>query len=402
MSRCLSDRSIDHVVLERGEIGHSWRTERWDSLRLLTPNWQSRLPGYSYSGNDLDGYRTVAEVIEFIGGYARAIAAPVKTHTTVVSARRTEAGYLVRTDQGDWQCRTLVVASGACNIADTPGCADRVPRSIATLTAQQYRNPGQLADGGVLVVGASASGTQIANEIHRSGRPVMLAVGEHIRAPRMYRGKDLQWWMDAAGVQNERYDAVDDIARARRVPSLQLAGTLDRSTLDLNALTDIGIRLVGRLVGITEDGKAQFAGSLRNVCALSDLKMGRLLDLIDAWARDNGLGGSVAPPHRLPPTRVEASPPLGVNLTGEIKTIIWATGYHPDYSWLDVPVLDRKGLIRHDGGVTDSPGLYLMGMQFLRRRKSALIDGAGDDARDLSAHLASFLAGEPGHTGAER
>ena len=402
MSRCLSDRSIDHVVLERGEIAHSWRTERWDSLRLLTPNWQSRLPGYGYSGNDPDGYRTVAEVVEFIGGYARAIVAPVKTHTTVVSVHRAEAGYLVRTDQGAWQCRTLVIASGACNIADMPGCADRVPGSIVTLTAQQYRNPGQLADGGVLVVGASASGTQIANEIHRSGRLVTLAVGEHIRAPRMYRGKDLEWWMDAAGVLDERYDGVDDIARARRVPSLQLAGTLDRSTLDLNALTDIGVRLVGRLAAITEDGKAQFAGSLRNMCAMSDLKMGRFLDLIDAWARDNGLDGSVAAPHRLPPTRVEVSPPLGINLTGEIRTIIWATGYHPDYSWLDVPVLDRKGLIRHDGGVTDSPGLYLMGMQFLRRRKSALIDGAGDDARDLSAHLASFLAGKPCHAGSGR
>jgi len=400
MSRCLSDRSIDHVVLERGEIAHSWRTERWDSLRLLTPNWQSRLPGYGYSGDDPDGYRTVPEVIEFIVDYARAIAAPVHTHSTVVSVRRVEAGYLVRTDQGDWGCCALVIASGACNIADAPGCTDRVPRSIATLTAQQYRNPDQLAGGGVLVVGASASGTQIAHEIHRSGRPVTLAVGEHIRAPRMYRGKDLQWWMDAAGVLDERYDAVDDVGRARRVPSLQLAGTPDRSTLDLNALTDIGVTLVGRLAGITEDGKAQFAGSLRNMCALSDLKMGRLLDLIDAWVRDNGLDGSVAPPHRLPPTRVEASPPLGINLTGDIRTIIWATGYRPDYSWLDVPVLDRKGLIRHDGGVTDSPGLYLMGMQFLRRRKSALIDGAGADARDLSAHLDSYLAGEPCHVGA--
>ena len=402
MSRCLSDFSIDHVVLERGEIAHSWRTERWNSLRLLTPNWQSRLPGYSYSGNDPDGYRTVPEVVEFICGYARAIAAPVQARTTVVSVRRAGASYVVRTDRGDWQCRTLVIASGACNVADVPGCADRVPRSIATLTAQQYRSADQLADGGVLVVGASASGTQIANEIHRSGRPVTLAVGEHIRAPRMYRGKDLQWWMDAAGVLDERYDTVDDIGRARRVPSLQLAGTPDRSTLDLNALTDIGVSLVGRLAGITEEGKAQFAGSLRNMCALSDLKMGRLLDLIDAWARDNGLDGSVPAPHRPPPTRVEASPPLGMNLTTEIQTVIWATGYHPDYSWLDVPVLDRKGFIRHDGGVTDSPGLYLMGMQFLRRRKSALIDGAGDDARDLSAHLAGFLAGKPCSAGAGR
>jgi putative flavoprotein involved in K+ transport len=392
MSRCLSDRSIDHVLLERGEVANSWRCERWDSLRLLTPNWQSRLPGFTYRGDDPDGYMTVPEVIDFIASYAKAISAPVRTHTTALSVRRTEAGYLVRTDQGSWHCRALVLASGACNVARVPAFADRVPRSISTLTAQEYRNPSQLTDGGVLVVGASASGTQIAYEIHRSGRPTILSVGEHIRAPRLYRGKDLQWWMDAAGVLDERYDEVDDIARARRVPSLQLAGRPDRSTLDLNALTAIGVKLVGRLAGITEDGKAQFAGSLRNMCALSDLKMGRLLDLFDEWARENGCDGAAEPPCRPPPTRVEDAPPLGINLaSGEIKTIIWATGYRPDYSWLEVPVLDRKGMLRHDGGIVPCPGMYLMGAQFLRRRKSALIDGAGDDARDLSAHLAGYL-----------
>jgi putative flavoprotein involved in K+ transport len=392
MSRCLSERAIDHVVLERGEVAHTWRTERWDSLRLLTPNWQSRLPGYGYTGDDPDGYRTMPEVIAFIDGYAKAISAPVQTHTIATSVRATEAGYLVRTDRGDWRCAAVIVASGACNIARVPAFAQRLPPPIASLTAQQYRNPEQLAEGGVLIVGASASGTQIALELQRSGRPVVLSVGEHIRAPRVYRGKDLEWWMDAAGVLDERYDEVDDIARARRVPSLQLAGTPDRSTLDLNALTAIGVKLVGRLAGITEDGKAQFAGSLRNMCALSDLKMNRLLELIDAWARDNGLDGTVDPPHRLPPTRVEASPPLGMDLAaGGIETIIWAAGYRPDYSWLEVPVLDRKGMVRHDGGVVAAPGMYLMGAQFLRRRKSALIDGAGDDARELSAHLADYL-----------
>jgi putative flavoprotein involved in K+ transport len=392
MSRCLSDRSIDHVVLERGEVAHTWRTERWDSLRLLTPNWQSRLPGFSYNGDDPDGYRTLAEVIEFIASYAKAISAPVRTHTTVASVRSTESRYLVRTDQGDWLCRAVVVASGACNIADVPTFANRVPRSIMQLTAQEYRNPEQLADGGVLVVGASSSGTQIAHEIHRSGRPVTLSVGEHIRAPRVYRGKDLEWWMDAAGVLDDRYDEMDDIARARRVPSLQLAGTPDRSTLDINALTEMGVKLVGRLGGISENGKAQFSGSLRNMCALSDLKMGRLLDRIDEWALKNGYDDAACSPHRPAPTRVEPAPPLGMDLTtGEIKAVIWATGYRPDYSWLEVPVLDRKGRLRHDGGVVSSPGIYLMGTQFMRRRKSALIDGAGDDARDLSAHLTSYL-----------
>jgi putative flavoprotein involved in K+ transport len=392
MSYCLSERAIDHVVLERGEVAHTWRAERWDSLRLLTPNWQSRLPGLRYTGDDPDGYRALPEVIELIAGYAKAIAAPVRTHTNVTSVRSTETGYLVRTDRGDWRCRALVLASGACNIARVPALADRLPRAIATLTAQDYRNPSQLADGGVLVVGASSSGTQIACELQRSGRPVTLSVGEHIRAPRLYRGKDLEWWMDQTGVLDERYDEVDDIARARRVPSLQLAGTPDRSTLDLNALTAIGVRLVGRLAGITEGGHAQFSGSLRNMCALSDLKMGRLLDFIDERARETGLDQAADPPHRLPPTRVEEAPPLGMNLpNGEIKTIIWATGYRPDYSWLEVPVLDRRGMVRHDGGIVASPAMYLMGAQFLRRRKSALIDGAGDDARELSAHLASYL-----------
>ena len=392
MSRCLAERSIDHVLLERGEVAHSWRTQRWDSLRLLTPNWQSRLPGFRYDGNNPDGYRTMPEVIDFIAGYAKAISAPVRTHTTVTSVRSAEPGYLVRTDRGDWRCKTVVLASGSCNIARVPSFADRVPRSITTLTAQSYRNPAQLAEGGVLVVGASASGTQIALELQRSGRSVTLSVGEHIRAPRVYRGKDLEWWMDAAGVLDERYDQVEDIARARRVPSLQLAGTPDRSTLDINALSDTGVRVVGRLGDITEGGKAQFSGSLRNMCMLSDLKMRRLLDLIDEWACANGLDNTVGPPERLPPTRVDEAPPLGMDLVKSgIKTIVWAGGYRPDYSWLELPVLDRKGMVKHDGGIVPAPGVYLMGMQFLRRRKSALIDGAGDDARDLSAHLASYL-----------
>ncbi len=393
MSRCLAECSIDHVVLERGEVANSWKTERWDSLRLLTPNWQSRLPGYGYEGDDPDGYRTMPETIGFIERYADVISAPVQTNTRVSAVRRSGDGHEVVTDHGDWQCQAVVLATGACNIAQIPAVAQAVPEAINTLTAVQYRNAGQLEEGGVLVVGASATGTQIADEIHRSGRPVTLAVGEHVRAPRLYRGLDIEWWMDAAGVLNDRYDEVDDIVRARNVPSLQLAGSPERRTLDLNALTDIGVKLIGRLAGISiSDGKAQFSGSLLNQCALADLKMTRLLDRIDEWATENGFDDKVDPPHRFEPTEVEASPPLGMNLkSGEIQTIIWATGFRPDYSWLEVPVLDRKGRIRHDGGVVESPGMYLMGIPFLRRRKSSLIDGAGDDARDLSAHLASYL-----------
>lgn len=390
MSRRLADRSIDHIVLERGEVAHSWRTQRWDSLRLLTPNWMTRLPGYAYRGNDPDGYLAVSDVVELIAGYAKETAAPVRANTTVTSVRQTERGYVVRTDQGSWLARSVVLAPGASTVAKVPALQAGVPAGITTLTPAEYRNPGELPDGGVLVVGASASGIQIAAELHRSGRPVTLAVGEHVRMPRTYRGKDILWWMDAAGLLDERYDHIPDLARARHLPSMQLVGSPDRVTLDLNSLRELGVRLVGRFAGI-RDGIAQFSGSLPNMFALADLKLGRLLDTIDAWATETGLDIS-DPPRRFAPTAVPDSAPLTIGLrSGEIRTILWATGFRPDLSWLDVPVFDRKGDIRHDGGVTMSPGLYLMGMPFLRRRKSSFIDGAAADAADLSDHLAHHL-----------
>ncbi len=391
MSRCLSERSIDHVVLERHEVANSWRTERWDSLRLLTPNWQCRLPGYAYDGDDPDGFMTMPEVVEFMTDYATLIAAPVQSDTAVTSVRRTNGEYRVTTNQDVWQCETVVVASGAFNVPHVPAFADAVPSSVTTLTPLEYRNPGQLGEGGVLVVGASATGVQIACEIQRSGRQVTLAVGEHVRGPRMYRGRDIHWWMEAAGVLDERYDEVDDIVRARRVPSMQLAGSPERATFDLNALTDLGVKLVGRLAGISE-GRAQFSGSLRNKCELADLKLGRLLDTIDEWASANDLDDSVPAPQRFSPTVVDDSPPLGLDLaSGEIGTVIWATGFRPDYSWLDVMVLDRKGMIRHDGGVVESPGMFLLGSPFLRRRKSSFIDGARADAQELIVELTAYL-----------
>ena len=394
MSKCLTDLSIDHVVLERGLVANSWRTERWDSLKLLTPNWQSRLPGYGYEGDDPDGYRTMPETIAFINDYATVISAPVRTHTLVTSLRRTDEGYLVNTDQGDFKCLSVVVATGECNLPSVPKVANALPTSINAITPMEYRKPDQLNDGGVLVVGASATGIQIAEEIQSSGRSVTLAVGEHIRVPRVYRGRDIEWWMDVTGVLNERYDEVDDIVRARKVPSLQLTGNTKRKTLDLNTLTNMGVKLIGRFSNV-KNGKGQFSGSLRNQCTLSDLKMNRLLNTIDEWATENGFDGEVDSPYRLPPTEVEESPPLTIDFTnGRIKTIVWATGFRPDYSWLKVPVFDRKGRIRHNGGVVESPGMYLMGIQFLRRRKSVLLDGAGDDARDLSNHMLSYLAGQ--------
>ena len=262
---------------------------------------------------------------------------------------------------------------------------------MRTLTPFQYKNAGELDAGGVLVVGASATGVQIAEEIRRTGRDVTLSVGEHVRVPRMYRGRDIQWWMDVSGVLGESYREVDNVDRARGLPSLQLMGSNDRRNVDLNALTDQGVRLVGRLAGMNE-GKAQLSGSLANMVTLADLKMNRLLDHIDEWVAENGLDDELPGPHRFEPTRVDERAKLSLDLTdGSIKTIVWATGFRPDHSWLDVPVFDRRGRIEHDGGVVKAPGLYLIGMPMLRTRRSSLIDGAADDARALSAHLAGVL-----------
>lgn len=391
MSRCLSERSVDHVVLERNEVANSWRKERWDSLRLLTPNWQCRLPGFAYDGADPDGFMTMPEVADFVTEYAKFIAAPLVCGVSVTFVRRADDGYVVITDNGQWRCAAVVLATGAFNVPNVPAVAEAVPSAVATFTPMEYRNPQQLPEGGAMVVGASATGVQIAAEVQRSGREVVLAVGEHVRAPRTYRGRDIQWWMEAAGVLDERYDEVDDIVRARRVPSMQLAGSVGRATFDLNALTSIGIKLVGRLAGV-KDGRAQFSGSLRNKCELADLKLGRLLDTIDEWATAAGVDGSVPAPHRFEPTVVEPSPRLDLDLnSGEVKTIIWATGFRPDYSWLDVAALDSKGMITHDGGVVSSPGMYLLGSPFLRRRKSSFIDGARVDAEDLACELRSYL-----------
>jgi putative flavoprotein involved in K+ transport len=380
-------------VLERGEVANSWRRERWDSLRLLTPNWQSRLPGYRYEGPDPDGFMAMRDVIAFVSRFAVVAGAPVRTHTTVTSVRQTDAGYHVATDAGDFRCRCIVLASGACNLPNVPLLRQAVPAALECFTALDYRNPDQLPDGGVLIVGASATGVQLAHEIQRSGRRVMLSVGEHVRLPRTYRGRDVLWWMDASGVWDQRYDEIDDLTRARRLPSPQLVGTPERATLDINALSAAGVEIVGRLAAV-RDGRALFSGGLRNQFALADLKMNRLLDTFDEWARGHRRDADVGPPERFKPTRAPNASRLDLLLkSGEVRSVIWATGFRPDYSWLDVPVLDVKGNLRHDGGVVDAPGLYAIGLPVLRRRKSTFIHGAEDDARDLIAHLARYLAG---------
>jgi putative flavoprotein involved in K+ transport len=386
-SRLLSERDIDHVVLERGEVANSWRTERWDSLRLLTPNWQTRLPGQPYEGDDPDGYMTIPELVDVLESYASSSHVPLHTHTVVHALRREGASYLVDTNRGQWRARSVILATGACNTAAVPDLADDLPDSIRQFTALDYRSPRQLREGGVLVVGGSSTGLQLTEELLDAGHDVTLSVGEHVRIPRRYRGKDIFYWLDRSGIHRERYDEVEDLARGRHLPSPQLVGRRDLPMLDLNYLQDRGARLVGRFMAV-RDGRALFSGSLRNACALADLKLGRLLDRIDETAdRDGAIGG-----WRFAPTSIPETPSLGFDFEQEgITNVLWATGFRPDYHWLQVPVLDRKGQLIHEGGVVASPGLYTLGLPLMRRRKSSFIFGIEDDARDITDHLADFL-----------
>jgi len=394
MSRCLTERSIDHVILERGRVANSWSTERWDSLRLLTPNWQSRLPGWQYQGNDHEGYMTMPEVTRYLSGYAASFAAPIQEETAVLSVNPIgdgSLGWSIDTDQGHWFARCVIVATGACSTPAIPALADGLPGSVHQLAPTQYRNPDALPEGGVLVVGSSASGLQIADELARSGREVTLAVGRHTRIPRMYRGMDVQWWLDATGILDQRHDQVTDVSRARRDPSLGLIGSPEKRSLDLEVLADRGVRLCGHLSGI-DGATVSVADDLDLLCRRADAALDRLLRRFDQFAASAGMDAELDPPRRYPRITPSAAPERFDLRADGIRTVLWATGFRPHYPWLKADVFDHSGHIRHDGGVVENaPGMYVMGLPFMRRRKSTFIDGAGDDARDLSTHLANHL-----------
>ena len=392
MSYQLSAQGIDHIVLERGQIANSWARDRWDSLRLLTPNWQSRLPGGAYAGDDPNGFAFVPDLVSRLQDYAMAYVMPVRTGVEVASVTPGTLGYRVHTNTGPFDCAHVVVASGACARPSVPALAAGLPNGLPAFTTFDYKRPSDLPQGGVLIVGGSATGLQLAQEIQRSGRNVILSTGEHVRAPRTYRGRDVQWWLDAMGMMDTSYREVDDLTRVRRLPSFQLAGGTDR--LDLNAVQDQGVEVVGRL-SMIRDGKALFSGGLRNHCALADLKLGRMLDGFDAWAEERGYTDLPPADDRPGNTVLARDPRLALDLNrGEVRSVLWATGYRPDHSFLDLPVFDRRGRLIHDGGiVTGAPGIYAMGLPFMRRRKSTLIDGVGDDARDLANHMHAGLSG---------
>src|SRR5215470_7852398 len=295
VSRCLAEQGADHVVIERGRIAERWRTARWESLRLITPNWMSRLPGWSYPGTDPDGYMAAPELVGYLEDYAGSFAAPVHQNTTVELVEASGRGLRVVTDRRTWLARNVVVATGTENQPYVPPAASGIDPGIRQLTAARYTGPGQVPCGGVLVVGASASGVQIADELSRAGRPVVISAGRHARIPRRYRGRDILWWMDRAGVLGHTIDQVHDARLARRAPSLQLSGRADHP-VGLDALAARGVRLAGRLVA-ADGPRLRFADDLPATIGGAQARMERLLHSIDGYlARRGGEDAGPADP----------------------------------------------------------------------------------------------------------
>ncbi|QIG47164.1 NAD(P)-binding domain-containing protein [Nordella sp. HKS 07] len=386
MSRCLSVLGVDHVLFERGAVGARWRTHVWESLRLLTPNWLNGLPDSPYQGDDPDGFMRHGDFLARLEAYADMIGAPVMSDTEVLSLAREPEGFCLTTSRGTWRSRAVVVATGQCDLPRLPDHSS--VKGVLNLHSSQYRTPHGLPQGGVLVVGASASGVQIADEISRSGRQVTLAVGRHMRVPRHWRGRDIFWWMDRLGILAERTHSLADPEAALREPVVQLAGRPDRSNADLPSLQALGVRLAGRFAGV-EAGKVSFHDDLAESVACAEAKLYRLLARFDDFA---GIGPN-APRQTIAPVTFEAQAPRRLSLRGEnIRSIIWATGYRRDFGWLKIAAALRPdGDLAHQEGAATVPGLFALGFRLLRKRDSHFIGGVGADAAVIARQIRAFL-----------
>jgi putative flavoprotein involved in K+ transport len=338
-SRCLTDRGRDHVVLERGRIGQRWRSDTWDSLHLLTPNWMNTLPGEAYRGPDPSGFSSAATFRGHLTQYAESFGAPIEEHSAVRLLRKRDHRFEVGTGRATWLAANVIIATGWCDRPAVPAAARALPADVHQVVPGEYRNPGSLPDGGVLVVGASATGAQLADELRAAGRDVTIAVGRHTRMPRNYRGMDIYWWLGRLGLLDATIDEMPDRLLARREPSAQLVGGPDHRRLDLATLQAGGVRLAGRVLAI--DGH-----------------------------------------------RVRLATDLSVTVAAGIRIVVWATGYRRSYPWLRLPALDRFGEIRQRRGRTPVPGLYVLGQRFQHYRSSNFIGGVSRDAAFVADHLA--------------
>ncbi len=385
VSRLLTGAGIDHVVLDRGLTAQRWRTRGWDSLHLLSPRWMARLPGYEWRGHDPHGYMTRSEFVDYLTDYAASFAAPVVSGAEVLSVRRGGLGLVVTTTAGSWTSYEVVLATGHCDVPAVPELAESLPPDVVHLPSDDYRNPAALPGGGVLVVGASASGVQVADELASAGREVVLAVGAHSRLPRRYRGRDILAWLDDLGAFDRGRETLPDPDTVRDEPSMQLSGNPHARELDLASLQSRGVELTGRLVGVA-GARAYFAPDLVRTTRASDARLKSALRRIDVLA-DAAHAPTDARDLVQPANTVGAATRLDLRRRG-IRSVVWATGYRRPRPWLQLPVLGADGEIRQHAGRTAEPGLFVVGTAWQTRRSSGFIDGTRHDAELVAAAIA--------------
>ncbi len=390
MSYLLTQQDRDHLVLEKQEqIGDSWRG-LWDSFTLVTPNWQLKLPGYPYQGDEKDGFLTRDEVIDYLEDYTAHFEPPLRfgVEVTAVLPRNEGNGYLVQTTEGDYQAQNVVIAVGAFQSPAVPEFSRKAPEAVVQLHSSEYRNPAALPQGNVLVVGSGQSGCQIAQELQESGRQVYLCTGKAGRLPRRYRGKDSFWWVNRLGLFDQTVADLESPAE-RFAPNPQASGRDGGQDLNLHQFAREGIRLLGHLDDF-QGQKAILADDLHKNLAVADRQAAQFIQGVDRYVQMAGLDAPVESVVELQ-DGYEQEVITELDLArAEISTIIWATGFAWDFSWIRLPIFDEWGYPVQDRGVTQYPGLYFLGLPWLHKRKSGLFLGVGEDAEHLAEHMALY------------
>jgi putative flavoprotein involved in K+ transport len=382
-SHHLSARGREHLVLERGRVGETWRSQRWDGFYLNTPNWTLQLPGFEYEGGEPDAFAPLAEMIRYIEGYARSFDAPVKEGVVVNALRLGDGRYELDTSDGVIRARNVIVATGAFQRPrpPVPGVDEAAVMQIST---SEYRNPGQLPEGGVLVVGSGQSGCQIADELIQAGRRVYLSVGHCGWFPRRYRGQDIMYWALRTGLLDEKVSELPS-PMARLACNPPVSGNDGGHDCHPRWLAARGAVLVGRVAAVSA-GDVSIEPGLNDNLGFADNFAAQIVTMIDDYLERTGVDAPAGEGERTVSRRMAETARLDLKKEG-INSILWATGYRPDYSWIELPLVDQQGWPVQERGVTRYPGLYIVGLNWLYKRKSALLCGVGEDAAYVVDHL---------------
>ena len=385
MSYCLKERGIDHIVFEKNQIGHAWRSKRWDAFCLVTPNWQCQLPGYSYAGSDPQGFMQKDEIVSYIEAYAASFSPPIKEGVEVLKVSQIDGGFELVTSIGDYTADQVVIASGSYHQPKIPRMAARFPESITQIHSSEYKNPQSLSDGAVLVVGTGQSGCQIAEDLHLAGKQVHLCVGGAPRSPRRYRGKDAVDWLDQMGYYDLSVDNHPQKEKVRAKANHYVTGRDGGREIDLRRFALEGMQLYGRVKSVS-DRRIEFKGDLKQNLDQADAVSESIKKTIDEFIAKNQIQAPVDPPYS--PVWQPESDILELDYQqANVSTVIWCTGYQSDFSWIEIPLFDGKGYPGHERGVTGVRGFYFLGLPWLYTWGSGRFSGVARDAVYLADYI---------------